>query len=82
MVEGITACLTANGVCWDLLNPNTAGPCMQAIIDANADAQVKSVQAKRTSLGCPSWDVFGSGALAAMMSDGDRVKLATCGIRG
>ena len=61
VVEGITACLTANGVCWDLFDPNTAGPCMQGIIDANADAQVKSVQAKRTSLGCPSWDVLGIG---------------------
>ena len=77
VVDGMTACLTTNA-CWDLFDPNTAGPCMQPIIDANADAQVNAVQSKLTSLACPSWDILGSSALVAMMSDPDRLKFATC----
>jgi hypothetical protein len=81
VVQGMTACLTGtfNGtpVCWDFGDPNTAGPCVQYVIDMNADDRVRAVQAKLTSLGCNHY-VLLLGSVAAMMSDADRVKVAGC----
>jgi hypothetical protein len=77
-ILGYVQCLTKPGMCWDLGDPNTAGPCVQNIIDEYSDANVNAIQAKAIALGCQSYFTLFLGGVAAAMNDADRVKLAQC----
>jgi hypothetical protein len=77
-ILGYVQCLTKPGMCWDLGDPNTAGPCVQAVIDQYSDANVKAVQDKMTMLGCQSYWKLVVGGIAAAMTDADRATFANC----
>jgi hypothetical protein len=76
VVDGVRSCLTANGVCWSPGDPNTAGPCVQSVIDANADENVKAAQASVAH--CAGNYSLVVGAIAAEMTDADRATFAAC----
>ena len=77
-ILGYVQCLTKPNMCWDLGDPNTAGPCVQSVIDQYSDANVKAVQDKMTLLNCASYWKLVVGGIAAAMSDADRTKFAGC----
>ncbi len=76
-VLGMLACLTG-GHCWDEFDPNTAGPCMQAVTSTYGDSNTTAVQTKLEGLGCSATIVTGSTATATEMSTADRASFATC----
>ena len=77
-VVGMLHCLT-NGSCWDEGDYNSAGPCMQNVINEYGDTNVSAVEnAIQTLTGCPSEYQLLFTALAAEMSPTDRASFATC----
>ncbi len=77
-VEGMLACLTGCCMCWDELDPNTAGPCMQNVITSYGDSNTTAVQNKLQAVSCLSYQVIGFTAIATEMSNADRATFATC----
>jgi len=79
VVTGLLACLVIDpNACWDLFDPNTAGPCMQTVIDAENSADVNSVQSRIQTLGGTARQIVGFGAIAAMLPDAQRTAFAAC----
>ena len=77
-VVGMLKCLTT-GSCWDEGDYNTAGPCMQNVINEYADTNVIGVENAIQALsGCPTYYPLLFTALAAEMSTSDRASFATC----
>jgi hypothetical protein len=78
-VVGMLHCLAGASMCWDEGDYNTAGPCMQTVIDTYGDSNVTAIGNAINALpGCPSEYELLFTAVAAEMSNADRATFATC----
>lgn len=76
-VLGMLHCLT-NNTCWDEGDPNSAGPCMQNVINTYGDSNVTAVNDTLKALGCTPDGILAGVAFATEMSPSDRKTFATC----